>query len=54
MALVPISKFPKTLGYECILDGSWTIFLFDIKVYLSEEVGGKPNKCIFFLHRLSY
>ena len=32
MALEAIPKFSKTLGYGCILDGSWTVFLFDIKV----------------------
>ena len=32
MASVAILKLPKTLGYGCILDGSWTVFLFDIKM----------------------
>jgi len=32
MASVAILKFSKTPGYGCILDGSWTVFLFDIKV----------------------
>jgi len=45
---LPFQNSPKSPGVGCILDGSWTGFLFDIKMLLSEEIDGKPSKCIFF------